>query len=366
MPPRRAKAADLIACARGGGSCARSTCGGGRTSAPSSRRCRARSTSPSSPRRRSKFAEEKIDWLASTLADDPPGALGRRLYRSSCVERYGLYIKDLRVFGRPPGRAILVEDLPCVGGWQPDQVVPIAAWRGDPSDDALTTLLPHLLALAKLRDRPPRPRARRRAAAPRTALGDAHRGCARLAAEQDAPPAVGPPTPPPAHLAAAAASSADDPWGAGDPRRRMCVDGAGDGGGGASDGAAAGGRRGRLPPCTCTGNMHALAPRLRAPRRRPGAAAQARWTVLDGGWAAVVSAPPATHSTPTATPGETRGSRRRSTAGFARTRDPTAVGGIPPPAKERAAADDRAAKAAPAGDRRPHRRRDERSVCVEA
>jgi len=346
VPPQPGEAAaDMLACARGGGESTvyvrRRPHVGAFVAALS--RAFDLAVFTASPQQ---FAEEKIDWLASTLADETPGALGRRLYRSSCVERYGLYIKDLRVFGRPPGRALLVEDLPCVGGWQPDQVVPIAAWRGDPSDDALPTLLPHLLALSKLRDvRPALARAvglRRRAAA----LGDDHRGCARLAAEQDAPPAVGPPTPPPAHAAAAAAASADDPWGAGDPAAAAMAAMAA-----AALAAPPPVADAPLPPCTCTGNMHAL---LRGFARR--AAGQApppkkrKRTVLDGGWAAVVSRTTGDTFYANSYTGETTWEPPpEATAGFALTRDPTAVpGGIPPPAKAAAAAEE-AAKAAPAG-----------------
>ena len=125
VPPQPGEAAaDMLACARGGGESTvyvrRRPHVGAFVAALS--RAFDLAVFTASPQQ---FAEEKIDWLASTLADETPGALGRRLYRSSCVERYGLYIKDLRVFGRPPGRALLVEDLPCVGGWQPDQVVKV-------------------------------------------------------------------------------------------------------------------------------------------------------------------------------------------------------------------------------------------------
>ena len=96
--------------------------------------------------------------------------------------------------------------------------------------------------------------------------------------------------------------------------------------------------------------MHAL---LRGFARR--AAGQApppkkrKRTVLDGGWAAVVSRTTGDTFYANSYTGETTWEPPpEATAGFALTRDPTAVpGGIPPPAKAPAA--DEAAKAAPAG-----------------
>ena len=70
--------------------------------------------------------------------------------------------------------------------------------------------------------------------------------------------------------------------------------------------------------------------------------------MLDGGWAAVVSRTTGDTFYANSYTGETTWEPPpEATAGFALTRDPTAVpGGIPPPAKAPAAAE---AKAAPAG-----------------
>ena len=80
-------------------------------------------------------AESKVDWI------DTGNVLRRRYYRCSCTARHGLFLKDLHLISPDVSRVLLVEDLPFIGGLQPDNVIPINAWKGNHDDDALLELL---------------------------------------------------------------------------------------------------------------------------------------------------------------------------------------------------------------------------------
>ena len=57
-----------------------------------------------------------------------------RLYRDSCVEVKGNYVKDLRVLGRDLSRVIIVDNSVTSFAFQLENGVPIKTWVNDPLD----------------------------------------------------------------------------------------------------------------------------------------------------------------------------------------------------------------------------------------
>lgn len=120
-------------------------------------------------------AEPKIEWLERRLADDADGpgespsalVFSHRFYHDATTPIYSphesrhkiLHVKDLRTLlprddtaDLHLARVVLVEDLPAVCGWQPDNVVPIEPWWGAPDDRAFERLLPVLAHVAASSD----------------------------------------------------------------------------------------------------------------------------------------------------------------------------------------------------------------------
>lgn len=93
------------------------------------------------------YAEQLLDIL------DPNQTLfGQRVYRDSCVFSDGGYVKDLTILGRDLARVAIVDNTPQVFQLQVENGIPIESWFGDPSDDALLSLLLFLLTLVGVDD----------------------------------------------------------------------------------------------------------------------------------------------------------------------------------------------------------------------
>jgi len=66
------------------------------------------------------------------------------LFRESCVQHYGNYVKDLSLLGRDLRHCLIVDNSPFAYIFQTDHAVPISSWFHDRSDRELYDLVPFL------------------------------------------------------------------------------------------------------------------------------------------------------------------------------------------------------------------------------
>ncbi|KAL2484322.1 SCP1-like small phosphatase 4 [Forsythia ovata] len=93
------------------------------------------------------YAKQLLDIL------DPDGMLiSRRAYRESCIFSEGIYIKDLTVLGVDLAKAAIIDNSPQVFKLQVNNGIPIKSWFDDPSDCALSSILPFLETLVDADD----------------------------------------------------------------------------------------------------------------------------------------------------------------------------------------------------------------------
>lgn len=80
------------------------------------------------------------------------GVVKHRLFRESCFNHKGNYVKDLAMLGRPLESIIIIDNSPASYIFHPSNAVPISSWFNDPHDTELTDLSPFLEDLSKVDD----------------------------------------------------------------------------------------------------------------------------------------------------------------------------------------------------------------------
>ncbi|CBQ69583.1 related to PSR1-plasma membrane phosphatase required for sodium stress response [Sporisorium reilianum SRZ2] len=94
----------------------------------------------------SKYADPVLDML------DIHHAVRHRLFRESCYNHKGNYVKDLSQLGRDIADTIIIDNSPASYIFHPNNAVPISSWFNDPHDTELTDLCPFLADLADVDD----------------------------------------------------------------------------------------------------------------------------------------------------------------------------------------------------------------------
>ncbi|TFK81987.1 NIF-domain-containing protein [Polyporus arcularius HHB13444] len=94
----------------------------------------------------SKYADPVLDRL------DPYHTVAHRLFRESCFNHKGNYVKDLSQLGRPVKDTIILDNSPASYIFHPHNAVPVSSWFNDPHDTELTDLCPFLADLVHVDD----------------------------------------------------------------------------------------------------------------------------------------------------------------------------------------------------------------------
>jgi len=82
----------------------------------------------------SKYADPVLDKL------DVHKVVTHRLFRESCYNHKGNYVKDLSQLGRPMKDTIILDNSPASYIFHPNNAVPVTSWFNDPHDTELTDL----------------------------------------------------------------------------------------------------------------------------------------------------------------------------------------------------------------------------------
>lgn len=93
-----------------------------------------------------KYADPVLDIL------DIHQVVRHRLFRESCYNHKGNYVKDLSQLGRDIHTSIIIDNSPASYIFHPNNAVPISSWFNDPHDTELTDLCPFLAELADVDD----------------------------------------------------------------------------------------------------------------------------------------------------------------------------------------------------------------------
>jgi RNA polymerase II subunit A small phosphatase-like protein len=96
----------------------------------------------------SKYGDPLLDQL------DIHNVVHHRLFRESCYNHQGNYVKDLSQIGRDLRETIIIDNSPTSYIFHPQHAVPISSWFSDAHDNELLDLIPVLedLAGAQVRD----------------------------------------------------------------------------------------------------------------------------------------------------------------------------------------------------------------------
>ncbi|CAO3696897.1 unnamed protein product [Umbelopsis ramanniana] len=94
----------------------------------------------------SKYADPVLDVL------DIHRVVQHRLFRESCFNHMGTYVKDLSQLGRNVTEVIILDNSPASYLFHPANAVPVSSWFNDPHDSELIDMIPFLEELATVRD----------------------------------------------------------------------------------------------------------------------------------------------------------------------------------------------------------------------
>ncbi|KAF9970166.1 hypothetical protein BGZ73_007216 [Actinomortierella ambigua] len=94
----------------------------------------------------SKYADPVLDML------DIHKVIKHRLFRESCFNHKGNYVKDLSVIGRDLRNTIIIDNSPASYIFHQTNAVPISSWFNDPHDTELLDLIPFLADLTVVTD----------------------------------------------------------------------------------------------------------------------------------------------------------------------------------------------------------------------
>lgn len=89
-----------------------------------------------------KYGDPLLDRL------DPHGRVHHRLFRESCQQYNGSFIKNLEILGRPLADTVIVDNSPAAYVLQPFNAVPVSSWFSDIHDNELLDMVPFLDELA--------------------------------------------------------------------------------------------------------------------------------------------------------------------------------------------------------------------------
>jgi RNA polymerase II subunit A small phosphatase-like protein len=90
----------------------------------------------------STYADPVMDKL------DMHQVVAHRLFRESCFNHRGNYVKDLSQLGRPIADTIILDNSPASYIFHPNNAVPVSSWFNDPHDTELTDMCPFLADLS--------------------------------------------------------------------------------------------------------------------------------------------------------------------------------------------------------------------------
>ncbi|KAG0311023.1 hypothetical protein BGZ97_012141 [Linnemannia gamsii] len=94
----------------------------------------------------SKYADPVLDML------DIHKVIKHRLFRESCFNHKGNYVKDLSVIGRDLKNTIIIDNSPASYIFHQTNAVPISSWFNDPHDTELLDLIPFLADMTVVDD----------------------------------------------------------------------------------------------------------------------------------------------------------------------------------------------------------------------
>lgn len=90
----------------------------------------------------SKYGDPLLDQL------DIHNVVHHRLFRDSCYNHQGNYVKDLSQIGRDIRETIIIDNSPTSYIFHPQHAIPISSWFSDAHDNELLDLIPVLEDLA--------------------------------------------------------------------------------------------------------------------------------------------------------------------------------------------------------------------------